>query len=124
VCWNTLECVKVPVEEVSEPREVVTVYNFRVADFHTYFVGTPAWKFAIWTHNTNTGPGNRLSRAEWQRRVRDLRDEIAQIQDDIAGIERRGRNHGYGPHRVTGSESYLAQKMRELADLMTQRPAD
>jgi hypothetical protein len=55
---HTLECVKAPVEEISQTSEVVTVYNFSVADFHTYFVGTPAWKFSVWTHNTRNGPAN------------------------------------------------------------------
>src|SRR5581483_3096131 len=28
-----------------------TVYNLRVADYHTYFVGAPEWGFAVWAHN-------------------------------------------------------------------------
>jgi hypothetical protein len=27
------------------------VYNIRVADFHTYFVGDETWGFALWAHN-------------------------------------------------------------------------
>jgi hypothetical protein len=27
------------------------VYNFRVADHHTYFVGTEDWGFSVWAHN-------------------------------------------------------------------------
>jgi len=30
-----------------------TVYNFRIADFHTYFVGCDEWGFAVWAHNNN-----------------------------------------------------------------------
>jgi hypothetical protein len=30
-----------------------TVYNIRVADYHTYFVGTPEWGFAAWAHNAD-----------------------------------------------------------------------
>jgi hypothetical protein len=29
-----------------------TVYNFRVADHHTYFVGGKGWGFSVWVHNT------------------------------------------------------------------------
>lgn len=29
-----------------------TVYNFRIADFHTYFVGGKEWGFSVWVHNT------------------------------------------------------------------------
>ena len=29
----------------------VTVYNFRVSEHHTYFVGTNEWGFSVWAHN-------------------------------------------------------------------------
>ena len=29
-----------------------TVYNMRVAEDHTYFVGSPLWGFTVWAHNT------------------------------------------------------------------------
>ena len=41
----------VTVEEVTDTGEWKTVYNFRVADFHTYFVGGWDWGFSIWVHN-------------------------------------------------------------------------
>jgi len=30
-----------------------TVYNFRIAEFHTYFVGCDEWGFSVWAHNAN-----------------------------------------------------------------------
>jgi hypothetical protein len=33
--------------------EVVTVYNWRIADWHTYFVGSGEWGFAVWAHNVD-----------------------------------------------------------------------
>ncbi|MBA2227128.1 hypothetical protein H0921_13275 [thermophilic bacterium 2918] len=30
------------------------VYNCRVAEFHTYFVGDAAWGFSVWAHNACT----------------------------------------------------------------------
>ena len=38
----------VPVEEVYDTGEYETVYNLRVADFHTYFVGSVEWGFSVW----------------------------------------------------------------------------
>lgn len=38
----------VTVEDVRETQEVLVVYNLRVADFHTYFVGCDDWGFAVW----------------------------------------------------------------------------
>ena len=43
--------VGMAVEEVSDTRSVETVYNFRVADYHTYFVGCDEWGFSVWAHN-------------------------------------------------------------------------
>jgi serpin B len=39
------------VERVTSSGQIEPVYNFRVADFHTYFVGGRTWKFSLWTHN-------------------------------------------------------------------------
>jgi hypothetical protein len=43
----------VTVESVHDTGVYKTVYNFRVADFHTYFVGGVSWGFSIWAHNSN-----------------------------------------------------------------------
>lgn len=37
-------------EGVEEAGEWATVYNTRVADFHTYFV-CDEWGFCVWAHN-------------------------------------------------------------------------
>ena len=39
------------VERITDNGEVTDVYNFRVAGFHTYFVGSDTWGFSVWTHN-------------------------------------------------------------------------
>ena len=39
------------VEQVTTAEGAEPVYNFQVADHHTYFVGREKWGFAIWTHN-------------------------------------------------------------------------
>jgi len=41
----------VAVEGVTDSGEVTTVYNVRVADYHTYFVGCAEWGFSVWAHN-------------------------------------------------------------------------
>lgn len=43
----------VTVEEVYDTGEYETVYNLRVADFHTYFVGCDQWGFSVWAHNAD-----------------------------------------------------------------------
>ena len=37
-------------------QEAARLYNMRIADYHTYFVGEPTWGFAVWSHNTRCGP--------------------------------------------------------------------
>ena len=46
-CGDWIEVEKVLHTEISEP-----VYNLRVAEYHTYFVGSRVWKFGVWAHNT------------------------------------------------------------------------
>jgi len=46
-CW-------LPVEDVVDNGEVTTVYNLRVAEYHTYFVGSREWGFSAWAHNAYT----------------------------------------------------------------------
>jgi hypothetical protein len=57
----------VVVEEVQDSGRVETVYNLRVADFHTYFVGCQTWGFSVWAHNEYTGLRGGLSDEELVR---------------------------------------------------------
>jgi YD repeat-containing protein len=41
----------IPIESLSILNDITTVYNFRVADHHTYFVGGTEWGWDIWVHN-------------------------------------------------------------------------
>jgi len=41
------------VEDLLHTGEADTVYNMRVADYHTYFVGCDEWGWAVWAHNAN-----------------------------------------------------------------------
>ena len=50
------------VEGVDDVGHVTTVYNFRVADHHTYFVGCEEWGWSLWAHNAYQKP-NRTT--EW-----------------------------------------------------------
>lgn len=41
----------VEVDKVVDTGSPLAVYNLRVADHHTYFIGSKTWGFAVWTHN-------------------------------------------------------------------------
>ncbi len=42
---------RMPVEDLLDTGDWETVYNLRIADFHTYFVGGRDWRFSVWAHN-------------------------------------------------------------------------
>jgi hypothetical protein len=39
------------VEELVDTNEYEVVYNLRVSEYHTYFVGSTEWGFSVWAHN-------------------------------------------------------------------------
>ena len=43
------------VDDIVKSGRVEPVYNLRVADHHTYFVGGESWGFAVWVHNCSAG---------------------------------------------------------------------
>lgn len=45
---------QVVVEKVTETGNWERVYNLRVADHHTYFLGCDEWGFSVWAHNAYT----------------------------------------------------------------------
>ena len=44
---------EVTVESIAQTEQFEKVYNLRVADNHTYFVGSDGWGFIVWVHNAN-----------------------------------------------------------------------
>src|SRR5581483_9846950 len=46
----------IPVQDILDTGTCEPVYNFRVADHHTYFVGSAAWGFSVWAHNACVTP--------------------------------------------------------------------
>jgi hypothetical protein len=42
----------VGVDDIAVTDEVTTVYNMRIAEYHTYFVGDVDWGFSVWAHNS------------------------------------------------------------------------
>jgi len=45
----------VPLQETFHYAREATVYNVRIADYHTYFVGSREWGFSVWAHNECSG---------------------------------------------------------------------
>jgi hypothetical protein len=103
----------VAVEAVVHTREVATVYNLEVGEYHTYFVGAPEWRFSVWAHNgdcsaelrvTETNARKRLERALGGERPGfvshhvvpfSLRDEEVIQRAARGGFNINGRDNGF-----------------------------
>jgi RHS repeat-associated protein len=109
------------VEGVDDAGLFTTVYNFRVADWHTYFVGTEEWGFSVWVHNSCrvTAPGGLTNRdmlqlkdpAKVPAHYRDPSDPLRfdQLATDPA--------HQGGPRAVTHKTRAEAMAALEAEDL-------
>jgi hypothetical protein len=49
--WIRTDNDWVQVTKIEDTGRYETVYNLRVQDYHTYFVGARDWGFAVWAHN-------------------------------------------------------------------------
>jgi hypothetical protein len=48
-------------DAIQSTLQIATVYNLRVADYHTYFVGCDEWGWNVWAHNTCLTPAQKQS---------------------------------------------------------------
>jgi len=51
-------CQSSPVQDIVDTGQWVPVYNLRVQDYHTYFVGAAEWGFSVWAHNAGQSHQN------------------------------------------------------------------
>jgi hypothetical protein len=77
------------------------VYNCRVAEYHTYFVGDEGWGFSVWAHNSY-GPGGGPARLTWQ----ELSAADRQLLNEVL--------HGKQPHSALGRLS--PQRLEAVLD--------
>jgi hypothetical protein len=87
------------IDAVRVTDQIANVYNMRVADYHTYFVGGAAWGWDVWAHNQcyNT-----------KSMVRDGDDIVMYSMDDALAA---GRGPMAGTSRNTGASRAWKQEM-------------
>jgi hypothetical protein len=74
-----------PVTDLLDTGAWDTVYNFRIADYHTYFVGDDHWGFSVWAHNAyDANTWNKLDVQPHTRKSQAALDRMA------AGRQRMG----------------------------------
>jgi hypothetical protein len=80
--WITLE-------RVQDLGKIETVYNLRIADYHTYFLGCEHWGFSVWSHNTANLPGG----CAVQVGLRGWSNQIAQFGKNWFRIDKKALKH-------------------------------
>ncbi len=75
----------VHVDDLLETGERAVVYNLRVSDWHTYFVGAPEWGFSVWVHNGDYAEDNR---SWWQIGADFVESRKERFVDGLGQLER------------------------------------
>jgi len=72
----------VAVEALEDTGDYETVYNLRVADWHTYFVGGIDWGFSVWAHNaySQADLNKQKGKVKWVRERSSMSDQAASYQ--------------------------------------------
>ena len=86
-----------PVESISTTERTETVYNLRVAEDHTYFVGSDDWGFSVWVHNAYS--------------YKKLADGTYQIIDDLGDVVKTGVKN------LDDAKAFVSQFNKIIAEL-------
>jgi hypothetical protein len=104
----------VRVEEVFCTGEWELVYNVRVAEYHTYFVGCEEWGFDVWAHNADYSTADLRAVLEIEGRTIDstLGSRLANRlrKEDFATATRLLEQNGIGGNGVDLAQKVLAYR--------------
>ncbi|MBN8628237.1 MAG: hypothetical protein J0M17_22385 [Planctomycetes bacterium] len=92
-----------PVEKLHQTGNLETVYNFRVADHHTYFVADQHWGFEVWVHNSYFGGRHRETKKGGKLAGTESHHLIADDSSDIATNDALAIRIDKPQHVETGS---------------------
>ncbi len=95
----------VPVERVRDTGEHETVYNLRVSDYRTYFVGDQSWGWSVWAHNTYWD--------DFRSAVKDQGLSPSEIQDAYAA----GQDHDWNKFQsIVGGNGFTSGEIKSAYD--------
>jgi hypothetical protein len=117
----TLSGEWVPISEVFDTEQWETVYNLRVADFHTYFVGDEGWGFAAWAHNDCT---YKAVKSQNEASIQDVTSR-RYVNPDETGLtqEKNPTNaHKYTLAEVDTRVAELNETLNDLVKVLTALP--
>ena len=112
--WTTVEAIE-------QTGKVATVYNCRVAEYHTYFVGGEEWGFSVWAHNAYITLVNGKAAGSYGKlRNRGIRDDHHIIQNAaVRNLPGYSRSRAptvelSSPSTLIGSDHYNATRAQDL----------
>ena len=124
----------VAIEAIRPTDRLITVYNLRVADFHTYFVGGKLWQFDAWVHNANYNArafaGERQARTLLEKRDYEILATLSNRNGngpDIIARNKKGKlrffevkttqngDIGLSPAQRKGSQAYVWEQLQLAA---------
>jgi Holliday junction resolvase-like predicted endonuclease len=124
----------VQIESIGSTGEVTTVYNLRVADFHTYFVGGTIWGWDAWVHNASYSvrafAGERQARTLLEKRDYEILATLSNRNGnglDIIARNKKGKLRFFevkttkngdialSPAQSKGAQTYVWEQLRLAA---------
>jgi hypothetical protein len=87
---RTRDGALVSVESVEDTREETTVYNWRIADYHTYFVSATEGDASVWAHNICRAGSSLGGPGKVENVIENMSDVASKYQEQITGL-RRGK---------------------------------
>ena len=107
------------VESVVVTEEVTNVYNVRVAEDHTYFVGDESWRFSVWAHNEyKVIPGDGNTFKVVNEATKDVVPTVFNSSDDAAKVAKQFNDDvakAQAEFAKQAQERLLRQQLKEVA---------
>lgn len=111
---------QVPVEGVADSGEVKTVYNWRIGDYHTYFVSATEEGASLWAHNQKC-TGKQAGKAATKSAAKKAAGGAGAVKKGKAGVKKTIAKAKAAGETVKGTEVTfeLPSKTRTRADVVT-----
>jgi hypothetical protein len=100
------------VEKVETTQEFQTVYNLRIADYRTYFVGAIEWGFDLWAHNYDTQFKEEWKQWKSEYDQADAATQKTMLDEAYKGYKQRCEANGQTPVAPESFENLRATDRR------------
>jgi YD repeat-containing protein len=107
------------IDAIHSTLQIATVYNLRVADYHTYFVGSDEWGFSVWAHNAC-----KVDTADVEAYMKQLATGKKVDWNSInPNLSKTQQSAVRGAAREKGAEIFTPNPGGKLGDAVTRRTA-